>query len=98
MPIDFVTERVVTFREATKLLPRRRHGQKPHISTLYRWAAQGLETIQVGGQRCTSLEALQRFFDRLGHKAGHEPRAPSGRPVKDRSPDRIDRELTALGL
>lgn len=24
-----------------------------------------LETIQLGGTKCTSLEALQRFFDRL---------------------------------
>ncbi len=40
---------------------------------LYRWATEGLrgvhlETIQVGGTLCTSIEALQRFFERLGQR------------------------------
>jgi hypothetical protein len=44
--------------------------RKTNISTIYRWSTVGcrgvvLETIQVGGTRCTSREALQRFFVRL---------------------------------
>jgi hypothetical protein len=33
-----------------------------------------LETIQVGGTRCTSMEALERFFHRL---STHSPPASS---------------------
>ena len=65
-----MTETVLTFAQAADTLPRRRRGRKAHISTLYRWATAGckgvvLETIQIGGTRCTSREALQRFFERL---------------------------------
>jgi hypothetical protein len=42
----------------------RRRGRKLHPSTFYRWKEQGLETILVGGIRCTSQQALQRFFER----------------------------------
>lgn len=68
--IDIQAETVLSFAEATDHLPRRRGRRKPHVTTLYRWAQRGcrgvkLETIQVGGTKCTSLEALQRFFDRL---------------------------------
>lgn len=63
-------ETVLTFAQASNVLPRRRRGRKTHASTLYRWATSGcrgvvLETLMVGATRCTSVEALQRFFDRL---------------------------------
>ncbi len=68
--IDFTTETLVSFAEACERLPRRRAGKRSHPNTLYRWASHGvrghhLETIQVGGTLCTSLEALQRFFNQL---------------------------------
>lgn len=68
--IDLASETLLSFSEASARLPRRRAGRPVHPSTLYRWAAEGLrgvrlETIQVGGTLCTSIEALQRFFDRL---------------------------------
>jgi hypothetical protein len=63
-------ETIVSLTSATKMLPARRGGRRPHVSTLYRWATGGcrgvrLETLQVGGTLCTSREALQRFCDRL---------------------------------
>ena len=68
--IDISSECVLTLTEAAKRLPRRRAGKRPHVATLYRWAQRclrgvQLETIQVGGTLCTSLEALQRFCERL---------------------------------
>jgi hypothetical protein len=62
-----LSENLVSLTEATKLLPRRRKGKRPNVVTVYRWSTIGcrgvkLETIQVGGTRCTSREALQRFF------------------------------------
>lgn len=75
MAIDVFDEQVVTLGEAAKKLPRLRNGKKLHLSTLFRWSQRGkiahdgvrirLETIMIGGTKCTSLEALQRFFDRL---------------------------------
>jgi hypothetical protein len=64
--IDASKERVVTFGQASDILPRRRRGRKIALSTFYRWSDSGcrgvrLETIE-GGARCTSLEALQRFL------------------------------------
>lgn len=68
--INISNERLYSLSNAAEHLPRRRSGQRPSPSTLYRWARTGLngsllETVQVGGTLCTSLEALQRFFERL---------------------------------
>jgi hypothetical protein len=70
MAIDLNRERPITFAEAAATLPRRRNGSNARPTTLYRWSKAGLrgvrlETIQIGGTRCTSHEALQRFFERL---------------------------------
>jgi hypothetical protein len=68
--IDPKFEELITLSAACRLLPARRRGKKPHLSTLYRWAGEGcrgivLETLQVGGTKCTSREALARFCHRL---------------------------------
>jgi hypothetical protein len=68
--IDSASESLIALAQAADELPRRRRGRKTHVSTLFRWSTVGcrgvvLETIQVGGTRCTSREALQRFFERL---------------------------------
>jgi hypothetical protein len=78
MPIDPNTETLVSLAEAARHLPRRRRGKRPHLSCLYRWSVTGckgiaLETIQVGGTRCTSREALQRFFERLTAQSAGAP-------------------------
>lgn len=92
--IDLVHENVVSLNEASKLsiLPRRRAGRRPHTSTLYRWARRGfagvkLETIRVGGTLCTSVEALQRFAERL---SAADPRASAPIAV---TPARRRREI-----
>lgn len=73
--IDFASEQVLPLEEAARRLPRRRGNRPVHPTTLHRWAHTGLrgvhlETIQVGGTRCTSIEALQRFFERLASVGG----------------------------
>jgi hypothetical protein len=65
--IDPNTETLISLADAAKDLPRRRAGKRPHVSCIYRWTVSGcrgvrLESIQVGGTRCTSREALARFF------------------------------------
>jgi hypothetical protein len=75
-----IDETILPPPEAAKEVPRRRRGRKTHVSTLYRWMTSGcrgvvLESIQVGGTRCTSREALQRFFERLSEP---DPAGPVG--------------------
>ena len=72
MPIDLTKEVVFPLARASERVsvPPRRHGRKPVAATWFRWARDGvrgvvLETIQVGGTKCTSAEAVQRYFDRL---------------------------------
>jgi hypothetical protein len=82
--IDWETEDLISLTEAAALLPRRRRGRKPDISTMYRWTTVGckgvmLECIQVGGARCTSKQALTRFFGRL-----------SAGPIRDKAQFRSD--------
>lgn len=104
--INISTEQVVSFTHATKHLPQRRAGKRPHVATLYRWSQRGckgihLETVQIGGTRCTSLEALQRFFDRLTNAGmgdvgdnSHSPKLPAS-PLRGGA---VERELDRLGL
>lgn len=78
MGIEIGKERVITLANAARLLPRRRAGRKPHVSTIYRWTSRGLkgivlETLAVGGTTCTSVEALQRFFDALSQRNSGQP-------------------------
>jgi hypothetical protein len=68
--IDPNSETLISLADVAKHLPRRRAGKRPHISCIYRWTTSGckgviLESIQVGGTRCTSKEALARFFNTL---------------------------------
>ncbi len=103
MPIT-IDENIITFTAAAKELPRRRRGRNAHVSCLYRWSTIGcrgvvLETLQIGGTRCTSREALQRFFEQLS-----EPRQPAGmslgqtRPIVGlRTPARRQRQAAEAG-
>lgn len=75
--IDPNTETLLSLTDACKILPRRRAGKKVSLSCAYRWSVSGcrgviLETIQIGGTRCTSREALARFFRRLTTDRGSD--------------------------
>ena len=78
MGIKIDKEQLITLADAAAMLPRRRAGRKPHVSTIYRWASRGLkgivlETLVVGGTTCTSVDALQRFFDGLSQRIPNQP-------------------------
>ena len=108
--IDTAVESVRPLAQAANELPRRRGGRKTHISTLYRWATAGyrgvvLETIQIGATRCTSREALQRFFERLSEPVqagavGGQVGLPVGRRTvaqRQRASEEAGRELAKQG-
>jgi len=70
------------------------------LSTLYRWTRRGfrgviLETVQAGGTRSTTREALQRFFERLTVRE-HIP-APS-RPRTEQHATKAGEELESYGI
>jgi hypothetical protein len=84
MPIDLTRETPIPFRVlgAHPNLPTRRGGARIHVSTFHRWRSRGvrgvrLEAIRVGGTWCTSMQALQRFFDCLSQveAAPHHPQS-----------------------
>lgn len=102
--IDATSESLVSLTDAAKLLPARRGGKRPHISCIYRWTVAGckgikLESIQVGGTRCTSHEALGRFFERLSERVGTSEQQPTVRTPNRRARDvaQAERELKAAG-
>jgi hypothetical protein len=102
--IDTLSETVISLTEAARLIPARRGNKKPHVSCLYRWTVSGcrgvvLESLAIGGTRCTSREALQRFFAALSQQAGLPGTAPTLRTSKQRNRDidRAKKELTDAG-
>jgi hypothetical protein len=101
--IDFNEEQLISLQEAAKILPRRRAGRPVHVSCLYRWTQIGvkgviLESVQVGGTRCTSRQALSRFFQRL--TSGTTTASPMIRTPARRERDLKNamKELEAAGV
>jgi hypothetical protein len=99
-------ENLRALAEVPGVLPANR-GRPIHISSVYRWTTSGvrgvvLETVQVGGRRLTSLEALQRFAERLSARTGagsDSPTGPGGRTVaqRQRAAQHADRALIEKG-
>lgn len=68
--INVNSEHVVTLSQLAKGLPERRKARPVHPSTIQRWRHPGvkgvrLECVRIGGVWHTSLEAFQRFCDKL---------------------------------
>jgi hypothetical protein len=102
--IDIASETVLTLSEAAERLPRRRRGRQTHVSTLYRWTVSGcrgvlLEHTQIGATRATSLEALQRFFDRLSRGSANGSTLPFTRSLvqRQRRSEAAAKELERIG-
>ena len=100
--IDLLTEEVVSFTDAARMLPRRRGGKRPHVATLYRWSQSGcrgvrLETIQVGGTRCTSRQAIARFCEQLSRDS-LDTIPPPTRRQRTKSIEQAEKTLEAAGI
>ncbi len=100
--IDLAHESVLSLTDAVEHLPQRRGGRSVHVATLYRWAQRGvrgvkLEALQVGGTKCTSIEALQRFFERLtALDSGDQPTSRTLK-ARDKASETANAELAATG-
>jgi hypothetical protein len=108
--IDSTTEHLISLADAARMVPCRRGGRRTHISTIYRWTTVGiggikLESLQCGGGRATSKEAMARFFQRLTDAAstspvGAHPDAPPTRRTaarRQRDSERAERLLVDAG-
>jgi hypothetical protein len=95
-----LTEELISLKEATQIFPRRRQGKKPSIACMYRYSTRGwrgivLETIQAGGTRATSKEAVARFLRRMtAAVSGESPEseAPSQASIQ------AEQELNEAGI
>ncbi len=81
--IDISTEHVFALAKASRLVDK-------HVATLYRWTVSGirgviLESIQIGGTRCTSHEAIQRFAAALSIRQKTGEPAPATRSAIQRT-------------
>lgn len=98
--IKLCNETLIPIREAPRHLPKRPNGKRIHTSACYRWISRGvrgvrLDSIKIGGSTYTSMEALQRFGDRLatGRSIG-----PEDEPATPRMRQRqIERAANAVG-
>ncbi len=101
MAMDLTREVPITLAAAAKLFPKNARGKHPHVSQLYRYSTRGLrgivlETIQAGAKKCTSREAVFRFFAGLSARNQVADVAPT-----EELPSRheeVDRELDRLGI
>ena len=104
--IDAARESVLSFGEAARYVGKLKGGKALSFQTLFRWATKGcrgvvLESICIGGTRCTSKEALQRFFDgvtraRASATASGVPDFGPGDPLVDLGD--IDATLRSAGI
>src|SRR4051794_6719645 len=82
MSIDITIERLIALKEYTRMRPPGRNGRPMSIATAYRHIFHGvrgvrLEHVKLGGNTYTSLEAVQRFAERLTEA---RPSHPTGDP------------------
>ena len=97
---NLLKEDCISFAKAARRLPKVRGEKHLAPSTLYRWAMKGrrardgkiirLQTIRIGGTNCTSMEALERFFARLG---GHELDSTDNPTKPDTDPSPQDKSV-----
>ncbi len=101
MSIDLNSESVGTLAEVAGKLPRL-GGRQIHTSTLWRWTSRGirgvrLEHVKLGGRIVTSLEAVQRFSERLNDASVAVRQQPSAskKNRRPRTPAQLERDAHA---
>jgi len=101
--INTSVEYLISLSAAAKELPGRGARRGVHTITLWRWSKRGirgvkLETVLVGGIRCTSREAMARFFERTTAAADGQPIPSATASERRRALQAAERELLDEGL
>lgn len=103
--IDVAKEKLVTFADLARRLPRRRRNRPVHVATIHRWRSKGLrgvrlEAVRVGGAWHTTMEAFARFCERLTRPEIDDQGADSGSSFRQNMPNpfETDQSLDAEGL
>ena len=74
--IDLNSEPLLTFGQAAKLIPRRRHDRPAHPTTVWRWHKKGvkcqgriirLEALHTPSGLATTAQAIHRFLAELNN-------------------------------
>jgi len=100
--IDIASEELIALREVPNRLPPRPTGRRVHISAVYRWIQRGvrgtcLESVRIGGTPYTSMEALQRFAERLSPSPGRPQIQPNTTTkTRQRQIDEATRRVEAI--
>src|SRR5262245_10773607 len=107
MAIDWLSEQQITAKVATRYFLRWRDDKPTHVSRVIRAMTKGsptpaggradLEAARVNGQWITTVEAVQRYLDRLSPQ---RPDADTRRSPAERTraSEHAERELTSLGI
>lgn len=89
-------QRLITIKEAANSIPTR-----PHFATIWRWIERGcrghkLQSWLVGGQRYTSLEAIETFLAAIN---GDSPKSASMTPKnREKAISQVEQELADMGI
>ena len=100
MPIDPLSDELLSLPEAAALFPRRRVGSKVSTTTLWRWYTRGsrgvrLEVARVGGQVYTTRDAIRDFI--LARSVPGVAPVPQGPSPSTRS-ERAIKALEQMGM
>jgi hypothetical protein len=112
--IDLKSETAIGLHKAAALYPSFREGKPTHISTPLRHITKGtklpsgeivrLEGARLGGRWITTVEAVQRFVEKLtqaalGEEQNEPPTVrPSHSARRQRELERVDGELDEAGI
>jgi len=88
--IDITCEKLITLDEAAELVPGRDEGKRVHPITVGLWTRRGkrgviLESLLAGTRKCTSVEALARFFEAITTTSDRQSPRPDRAPVANRT-------------
>jgi hypothetical protein len=106
--IDVTSDDTLTLAEACRVLPRGRHGSRPHLSTILRWILRGapapdgrrvkLDAVRCGAKWVTSRAALREFAAALT-PAIETPRSlPRTLGQRQRASERAAKLLNEVGI
>jgi hypothetical protein len=106
--LDLATEKPIRLREAARLAGQGRGGKPIHESTVLRWILSGvrgpgrvkvrLDAVRLGNHWCTSLEAMQRFAERLTPNLSDCPTPPRSPTARQRAANAAAKKLDSIGI